>query len=694
MTIFLTDLDDIYFEYMNDTLFLSALKGDDTVYAGVGGSFIDGDEGNDFLIGGSAIDQLNGGVGNDLLDGREGADILQGASGNDIMSGGLGSDRMEGGTGNDIYYVESLSDILVENAGEGIDTVFAGLSYELAANIENLFATGAEALDLIGNSLANNIVGNDAPNRIVGGAGADRMEGKRGNDTYFVDSVRDVIVEVAGGGRDRVVLSTVTVYTLPTQLEDLTGNVGGKLTGNSVANHILVPLLGDLAVPLFTNDTIDGGLGADTMQGGFGNDTYVVENLGDTVIEVLNAGIDTVKSSVTQTLSANVENLILTGSAAISGFGNELQNRITGNNAANSINGGNGFDTLIGGLGADTYFVDTTGDVIIETGIDVDSVIAFASYTLPVNVENLTLSGFASDATGNASKNKLTGNAFSNILDGKGGADDMRGGGDGDLYVVDNAADVVVELAGQGLDEVWSSISYTLGANVEDLTLVGSLAINGTGNTLKNLLRGNGAANVLNGGVNADFMEGAGGNDTYIVDNVGDTVTESASQGIDTVNASVNFTLGDHVENLNLTGASAIRGTGNNLANKIVGNGAANTIDGKQGANTLTGGLGKDVFVFTEINAVSTITDFKPVDDTFRLSDAAFGGWLTPGAPVTLISGAAPVSAGAVPTFLYNTGTGRLSFDTDGTGVGNTPVLFLILTNKPVLTTADFQVVA
>ncbi|GKT02447.1 putative Ig domain-containing protein [Acidovorax sp. SUPP3434] len=355
------------------------------------------------------------------------------------------------------------------------------------------------------------------------------------------------------------------------------------------------------------NDTIDGGAGADTMTGLGGDDTYVVDNASDKVVEAANAGIDTVLSSVSFTLAANVENLTLTGAVAIDGTGNALANTLTGNSAANRLDGGTGADAMTGGAGNDVYVVDNAGDTVIEAANGgTDAVESSITYTLAANVENLTLTGTAAiNGTGNALANTLTGNSGANRLDGGAGADAMGGGAGNDVYVVDNAGDTVIEAANGGTDAVESSITHTLAANVENLTLTGTAAINGTGNALANTLTGNSGANRLDGGAGADAMGGGAGDDVYVVDNASDTVTEGANGGTDTVESSIAYTLGSDVENLTLTGSSALNGTGNALNNRLLGNAGANTLtggagadylDGAAGADTLVGGLGNDTY--------------------------------------------------------------------------------------------------
>lgn len=369
------------------------------------------------------------------------------------------------------------------------------------------------------------------------------------------------------------------------------------------------------------NDVIDGLGGADTMAGGLGNDVYVVDNVGDIVIEAFNAGIDTVQASISYLLTANVENLTLTGTANINGTGNALNNSLVGNSGNNILDGGAGIDTMSGGAGNDTYIVDTVSDVISETtNAGTDIVQSNASYTLVANIENLTLTGAtAISAIGNTLNNVITGNSANNLVNGGAGADTMIGGLGDDTYTVDNVGDVIIEAAGVGIDTVQVGFSYVLGLNVENLTLSGVSTINGTGNVLDNNILGNNASNILdgglgddtiNGGAGADAMTGGGGNDSFFVDNIGDTVTEAINDGIDSVKTSVDFILSANIENLTLTGA-AVSGGGNAVNNYILGNALNNILDGEAGNDTLDGAGGSDILLGGQGN------------DTYILSDIA-----------------------------------------------------------------------
>ncbi len=453
----------------------------------------------DLLAGDDDVNLIDGLGGNDTLRGNGGADELLGGDGNDSLDGGVDADSMTGGAGNDTYVVNLDGDLTVETStllGE-IDTVQSAVTRTLGANLERLTLTGVNAINGVGNGLANLMTGNVAANILNGAVG---------NDTL-----------IGGAGNDR--------------------------------------LLGS-----FGNDSLSGGIGADTMDGGAGNDTYVVDSAGDLLLEtgMLLSEIDTVQSSVTRALGNYFERLLLTGANAINGTGNTRANEIIGNAAANTLsgaagndtlNGGAGIDSLVGGIGNDTYVVDVAGDVVSETSTvatEIDTLASFVTRTLGANVERLTLSGVASiNGTGNTQDNFISGNIGANTLNGSSGNDTLNGdfgndsliggfgndsltgglgtdtmvGGTGnDIYIVDVAGDVTTETStlATEIDPVYSGVTRLLGANLERLVLTGTSAISGTGNTLANVISGNGAANILNGGSGNDTLAGGLGRDTLI----------------------------------------------------------------------------------------------------------------------------------------------------------------------------------
>jgi Ca2+-binding RTX toxin-like protein len=459
---------------------------------------------------------------------------------------------MYGGLGDDTYMVDEAGDVVSELLDQGFDTVESSISYRLGEHVEGLMLKGTAGIGGYGNALDNRITGNAADNELMGEAGNDKLLGNEGNDK------------------------------------------------------------------------LNGGGGADYMAGGSGNDAYVIDNQGDQVVERPGDGIDSVTAHVTAALSTDVENLLLAETAgAINGTGNELKNLITGNAADNVISGGAGDDTLFGaagndlldggtgadflaaGSGDDIYVVDNTGDSVseLEPG-GTDRVQSAITYTLSASIENLTLIGTAAingtgnlkdnELVGNEASNTLTGNAGNDLLDGGGGIDHMLGGLGDDTYIVTDEGDAVVEAANEGGDTVRTTLHYTLGDNVENLVLEGNGAINAVGNALANKLIGNAANNLLNGGAGADAMHGSFGDDTYVVDDAGDSVSELLNAGFDTVETSVHYALSANVEVLRLGGTGALNGTGNELDNTLHGNAGNNTLLGGGGADTLLGGGGSD----------------------------------------------------------------------------------------------------
>jgi Ca2+-binding RTX toxin-like protein len=368
-------------------------------------------------------------------------------------------------------------------------------------------------------------------------------------------------------------------------------------------------------------DYLDGGAGIDQMAGGTDDDIYVVDDLIDVVVEAIDEGTDLIRASISYALGTNLENLWLTGSANLNGTGNALANRITGNAGSNLLDGGIGADNLAGGAGNDIYVVDDRNDVVTEAADEgTDAVRASVSHTLGANVENLLLTGADDiDGTGNDLANSIVGNGGSNHLDGGAGADVLAGGEGSDTYTVDHDGDLVTEQAGEGTDTVSASVAYALGAHVENLVLTGSGNISGIGNERANEITGNAGSNLLDGGAGADRLAGGLGNDTYIVDDASDIVTEGLDEGTDAVRASISYALADNVENLVLTGAGDSNGTGNNLANIIAGNGGSNRLEGGGGDDQFDGGAGQDTALFSGLLSDYTIT--RSPDGTLTVLD-------------------------------------------------------------------------
>jgi Ca2+-binding RTX toxin-like protein len=717
--------------------------------SGMGNSLnntIVGNAGNNVLNGGLGIDIISGGAGNDLYivdsttdtiteNVNEGTDTIQssvtfdlsvatkpglaqvenliltgtatngvgnalnnliiGNNAINILDGKVGNDTLVGGAGNDTYKVDVATDVIIETSTGGVLDVVESTasSYTLSANLEKLVLVSGTTLATttaitgIGNDSDNTIVGNIANNTLNGGLGNDTIDGGlgvdifnggAGDDTYLIDAIAETNITDASGVD--TVKSSVN-YTLGIGLEklELTGTALNG-TGNADANTII----GNGG-----SNRLNGGAGTDVLNGGAGNDTYIIDNVGDSIIDA--SGLDTVEVTLNSyTLTTGLENLVFIGTGNFTGTGNDLANSMTGSIGADSLNGGTGNDTLDGGAGADSltggagndfYKVDNAGDSVVESTIvneGIDTVaVSLASYTLGANVENLLFVAQvgvpAINATGNDLANSITGGAGNDVLNGGLGNDTLNGGLGNDSYTVDSSLDVIIDAG--GIDTVQSGATYSIAssASVENLTLTGSVAINGTGNGLGNLITGNEAINTLDGGAGNDTLNGGIGNDSLIGglgndsliggagnDNLdgsagSDIYVVDSTSGIDIINdtgvatdkdliqSGVTFDLTNAatVENLTLTGTTAINGIGNALANVILGNTANNslnggsgndsldggagndTLEGGAGVDTLLGGAGNDLYIVD--TATDLINDIGGIDTVFTSASYALG---------------------------------------------------------------------
>jgi hypothetical protein len=486
----------------------------------------------------------------------------------------------------------------------------------------------------------------------------------------------------------------------------LGGTSGPDLLNGSDANDALTGLAG--------NDTLNGGAGNDTLNGGAGND--VLNGQGGSDLYLVPLGSDHAAAEFAD-------------------------------------NGGAGTDEvrfMATATGTLTLFAGDTGieQVVIGTGT---GAVADRSATIALSV-NAAAVGNALTILGNAGANKLTGTAFNDVLDGGGGTDTMTGGLGNDTYVVDNARDVPTESsAAGGSDTVQSSISWTLGTNLENLTLTGSAPINGTGNTLANTIVGNGANNAIDGKAGVDHIDGAEGSDIYMVtlatdhpaaefadtgtagtDEVRFAATRTATltlfsgdTGIEQVvigtgTAAVAVSTGTAALNVDASAvANGLKMVGNAGANILTGTGFDDTLDGGSGADTLnagagndvlmgrlgldvlTGGSGADAFVFNTAGGTSnrdTITDFLSGTDTLQFSKAVFTAFAGTGviAPEQFWSAPGAVAGhDADDRIVYDTTSGIVYYDADGNGSGSAVVVALLGTSvHPGLVSTDIVVIA
>ncbi len=495
------------------------------------------------IANGVIIEKAYGGSGNDNLTGNSADNYLYGGDGADILDGGAGADEMRGGDGDDTYYVDDAADVIFDL--DGHNTVNSSVSYLLVDGLGDLFLVGPDAINGIGNFSDNRLVGNDAANTLEGG--------------------------------------------------------GGK-------------------------DVLEGGDGIDTLIGGEGDDTYVLSQFGDIATEAADEGTDTLQAffGIDLVNFLNFENVVLTGLMGVSVYGNDEDNVLTGNDAANTLEGkdgddtligGGGIDSLIGGDGDDTFVLNADDDNITDDDGS-DTIVSTVNRSLVGygSIENLRLDGTGNiNATGNGLANILTGNTGDNILDGGAGADTLIGGGGNDTYMIYDVFDTISETDPEtlgGIDTVvanTSDVSYDLGANLENLVLMGLATVTGRGNDLGNTLTGNDLDNtlegglgndILSGGLGVDTLIGGEGDDTYVLADADDIITEASNEGSDTVEVAQSYVLSDSIsiENITLAGLGALDATGNAGVNRLIGNSGANILDGMADADRMEGGAGNDTY--------------------------------------------------------------------------------------------------
>ena len=626
------------------------------------------------LTGTSSDDEIYGLDGHDFLYGLDGNDLLVGGYGSDTLDGGSGSDAMIGGEGNDTYYIDDIGDVVTEvYAGYADhDVVHVAIDYFDAgdATVEHIYYEGngngtivgsdsnnfisslggadwlqGEGGDdwLFGNSGDDLLEGGDGNDELDGWQGADTMIGGAGNDVYNVDSASDIVTEYAGEGIDTVKVRRSS-YTLPADVEnaDLRYYSGSiSVTGNS-ANNVFIM-----------------GTGAQSVIGG--------------------AGVDTVSYAYTGAVSVDLWTWDYGGEAADEYFtgienltGSAYDDVLRALGTQSIIDGGPGADTMEGRNGGDIYYVDNSGDVVIEIaggGTDEVRIRNLASYTLPDQVEKLTnFTNHVFTGTGNSLANLITGGTVTDYLHGGAGHDTLNGG-DGD-------------------DE----------------------------------LHGDDDHDILNGGSGSDIMYGGYGNDTFYVEYEGDWVVELIGEGTDHVYTSLtNYMLGDHVENLTFTGAGDpdLNFIGSNVGNILVGKGGNDILDGLgltdelygaagndvlhggsgddlivggAGTDVLTGGTGGDIFRFFQGDSglgasADTVTDYVNWVDKIDLRDIDANSGLAGDQAFTFIGTAAFSGTAGELRYMFDGTDTWLQGDFTGDGVADFEIVF---TGSLPLYTTDF----
>ncbi len=567
--------------------------------------------------------------------GTPGPDALFGTSDADTIDGGAGADQMTGGLGDDTYIVDNAGDTVVEAADEGIDAVVSSVSYSLAPDVEHLYLVGDEDLVGIGNELGNLLSGNNGNNLLFGNEADDYLSGNWGNDTLDSDGGNDLLD--GGAGTDSLIGgSGDDTYVFGEGYgADVASDEGGTdrvLFDEGVRlSEVSLERVGDDLVVALNR----------------GEDTLVLSqwfapdgSAPTSRIESLVFGDGTVLDAAAIELALNNQAPVAQDdSAAVS---EDATSPVTGNVLANdsdatsaaglTVTNPNTYEGLYGTLvlnadGSYSYTLNSSlpevqalaqGQTLTESfaysvtdGVLLNPRRASAQLNIviegadegPVVCHGQTIIGTNRD-------DYLVGTACDDVIDGRKGFDTMVGGKGDDTYYVDAApgdegrhhgrgrhhhhhgrhpGDRVVEQANEGHDTVYSSVSYTLPTNVEDLHLLGDKNLDGTGNSAANWIEGNGGNNELAGGAGDDLLQGGEGKDRL-----------RGGRGVDILQG------GDGNDELTDTRGSTVFDGGRG-DDEMEGGASADFFAGGRGNDELELGGGRDVIAFNKGDGVDKI---------------------------------------------------------------------------------------
>ena len=638
--------DTYYVDHSSDRTYEFAGNGQDTVISSISLSLRDEDDIEALYAADETSTASMTLIGNSLnneIRGTRGAGSLRGGAGDDTLYGHTGDDTLYGDAGDDLAVLEVLSNevtgsagannmllytlegtLFVDNTVERIQFIDRTLTYAEVANLvsdvpiagdpngDNDISGTAGADVLRGNAgndtlrgLGGNdtLYGDDGVDLLLGGDGNDElrggssdnplnggtMEGGAGDDSYYVEAANTIVTEAAGGGND-VVRTTVSIaLAADSEVEEIRAtSLNSTNTMNITGSDSNSTIRGNDG-----NNVLDGRGGADVMFGYAGDDIYIVDNAGDRVNEFDGNGTDTIRTSISYSLSSTqyIERLEAASSAALSLQGNQFNNIIVGGAGADSLRGQDGDDTLIGLGGEDTVYggagtdsvvfslssTDVTatrgGSSMILLSVEGNEFISndveffvFADQTLTYEEASTLVATVAipGDPTGD---NYFVGGIGNDTINGGPGNDTLDGAAGNDILRGDEGVDSLI--GGTGNDTLFSGSSD----------------------------------NPADGGT----MEGGTGDDIYYVDAANSTVTEAAGAGNDMIRTTVDVVLaaGSEVEEIraaNLAGTLGLNITGSDSANLIRGDAGNNVLDGRGGADTMYGYEGDDLYRIDDVN--------------------------------------------------------------------------------------------
>ncbi|MEF8707541.1 MAG: DUF4347 domain-containing protein [Candidatus Accumulibacter propinquus] len=558
---------------------------------------------------------LTTGSGNDYIDNTlgNGSDYIATGDGDDtINAGGGNNDTVDGGAGNDTVIINSITGggykgysqwVMVNSAGAVTGSVHAGSTYDLIttalasakfsylqsykgheyegwynqieiSNVENWSV-------LAGSAFPDLLIVHGTGTTYRGGGSTDTLYANWSTATTAISWINALDTDQSVNG--------VTVKNIERLL--ITTGAGNDSIDNSYVGNTSNDYLATGA----GNDTLNGGAGNDTLVGGNGDDIYIVDAVGDVVTELALEGTDLIQSSVTLTLVANVENLTLTGTTAINGTGNVLDNVLRGNAAGNLLTGDAGNDTLTGGGGADNLTGGTGKDTFRYTAATDSTLAAYDVINDFASDEQIAFSGMAGITAYSGSYTYTTSVADTvGAIQGDGGITNRHvfftDGSHGYLYIKGAGSGVsfdgtLIKFAGITSAPGAAQLTRPIEGGSGNDTLIG-----GAGD---DLLDGGAGSDFLNGATGADTMLGGDGTDAYCVDHAGDLVSETnadlASGGNDIVYSYLAaYTLTTNVERLRLMLAGASNGTGNALDNTLYAGDGNNVLDGAAGNDTVS----------------------------------------------------------------------------------------------------------